>query len=88
MFLLAKKHYEEYLHMKKALTECFLSLIPSEYQQGYNEMLTRDPNLIFGETLNYFYTEYGQEDKVEIEENKEAIKKHWHPRNGFQFLKQ
>ena len=69
--------------MNKALTERFLSLIPSEYQQGYNKMLTRDPNRIFGETLNYFYTEYRQEEELEMEENKEAMKKPWHPRDGF-----
>ena len=35
-FLSARNHYEEYLHMNKALTECFLSLIPTEYVQGFN----------------------------------------------------
>ena len=56
--------------------------------QGYNEVLVRDPNRIFGETLNYFYTEYGQEDEMEIEENKDTMKQQWHPRDGFQLLKQ
>ena len=87
-FLVAKKHYDEYLNMNKALTNKFMCLLPIKYQQGYNEILTRDPNCIFGEMLNYFYTEYGQEDEVEIEENKEQMKKPWHPRDGFQLLKQ
>ena len=72
---MAKKHYKECLNMNKALTKRFMSLLPNEYQLGYNEILTRDSNRIFGETLNYFYTKCGQEDKVEIKENKEQMKK-------------
>ena len=87
-FLSARKHYEEFISMNRALTERFLTLIPSEYVAGYNEVLVRDPNRIFGETLNYFYTEYGQEDELEIEENKDQMKVPWHPRDGFQLLKQ
>ena len=87
-FLSARKHYEEFISMNRALTERFLTLIPNEYVAGYNEVLVRDPNRVFGDTLNYFYTEYGQEDEIEIEENKEAMKAPWHPREGFQILKQ
>ena len=65
-FLSAIKHYEEFIHMNKVLTKRFLTLIPSEYVSGYNEVLVREPNRIFGDTLNYFYTEYGQEDEMEI----------------------
>ena len=57
--------------MNKALTERFMSLLPTEYQLGYNKILIRDPNRIFEDTLNYFYNEYGQEDEVEIKQNKE-----------------
>ena len=74
-FLSARKHYEEFISMNRALTERFLTLIPSEYVAGYNKVLVRDPNRIFGDTLNYFYTEYGQEDEMEIEENKDTMMK-------------
>ena len=53
-WLVAKKHYEEYQKMNKALTERFMSLLPTKYQLGYNKILTRDPNRIFEDTLNCF----------------------------------
>ena len=57
--------------MNKALTERFMSLLLTEYQLGYNKILICNPNRIFEDTLNYFYNEYGQEDEVEIKQNKE-----------------
>ena len=63
-------------------------LLPAEYQIGYNKILTNNLKRIFEVTLNHFYNKYGQEDKVEIEENKETMKKQWHPREAFQVLKQ
>ena len=86
-WLVAKKYWKEYQNMNKALTERFMSLLPTEYQLGYNKILIRDPNRIFEDTLNYFYNEYGQEDEVEIKQNKEKMRKQWHPRYGFQVLK-
>ena len=40
--------------MNKALTERFMSLLPTEYQLSYNKILIHDPNRIFKDTLNYF----------------------------------
>ena len=74
--------------MNKALTDRFLSILPVAHQLGYKTILTRDPNRRFERTFNYFFNEFGQEDEVEIEDNKEITKKAWHPREGFQILKQ
>ena len=84
----AKKYFEEDQNMNKALTERFLTLIPNEHSLGYSEILTRDPNRKFVTTSVYFYSEFGQEDKVEIEENKDEMKAPWHPKEGFQVLRQ
>ena len=83
----AKKYYEEDQNMNKALTERFLALIPNEYSMEYAEVLTRDPNRKFVATFVHFYSEFGQEDEVEIEANKDEMKAPWHPREGFQVLK-
>ena len=50
--------------------------------------MTHDPSRRFKVTFNHFYNEFGQTDEVEIEDNKENMKKPWHPREGFQVLKQ
>ena len=83
-----KKFYEEDQNMNEALTERFLSILPVPHQLGYQAILTRDPNKKFEATFNHFFNEFGQEDEVEIEDNKETMKKAWHPREGFQILKQ
>ena len=60
----AKKHWEEDQHMNKALTECFLSMLPLEHQLEYAEIMTRDPNRRFEVTYNHYYNVFGQEDEV------------------------
>ena len=82
-----KKYYEEDQNMNMALNERFLAHLPSEHQRGYREVMIRDPNRRFEATFLHFYTESGQEDEVEIEENKENMKKEWSTRDGFQMLK-
>ena len=67
--------------MNKALTERSLSLLPIEHQLGYQEILTRNPNRRFEVTFNHFYNDFGQEDEVEMEDNKEEMRKTWHPRH-------
>ena len=73
--------------MNKALTERFLASAPIEHRQGYRGILISDPNRRFEETGMYFYSEFGQEDEIEINENKDQMKKNWHPKDGFQVLK-
>ena len=59
--------------MNKALTERFMSLLLTEHQLGYNEILIRDPNCVFGDTFNYFYNKCGKEDKSEGQENDQRL---------------
>ena len=37
--------------------------------------MTREPNCCFEVTLNYFYNQFGLEDEVEVEQNKDEMKK-------------
>ena len=83
-----KKYYEEDQNMNKALTERFLDLVPAAQRQGYKDILIGDPNRRFEDTFAYFYDNYGQEDEIEIENNKDKMKADWHPRDGFEVLKQ
>ena len=66
---------EEGQNMNKALTKRFLSLVPTEHQQGYAEIMTREPNCRFNDAFNHFYMEFGLLDEVEVESNKEEMKK-------------
>ena len=84
----ATKHFEEYQNTNKALTECFMSMLLNEYQLGYTKILTREHNHIFKIIFNYFYNKFGQEDGIEIEQNKEGTKETWHTRERSQILKQ
>lgn len=61
--------------MNKALTECFLTLLPATHQQDYVEVLTREPTRRFEDTFAHFCAKYVQQDKVKIETNKEDMKK-------------
>ena len=45
-------------------------------------------NKALTERFAYFYDKYGQEDEIEIENNKDKMKAEWHPREGFEVLKQ
>ena len=54
----------------------------------YKDILVGDPNRRFEDTFGYFYDNYGQEDEIEIENNKDKMKAEWHPRDGFEVLKQ
>ena len=83
-----KKYFEEDQNMNKALTERFLQLVPAAQRQGYKDILVGDPNRRFETTFAYFYDNYGQEDEIEIENNKDKMKADWHPRDGFEVLKQ
>ena len=83
-----KKYFEEDQNMNKALTECFLELMPAAQRQGYKDILVGDPNRRFETTFAYFYDNYVQEDEIEIENNKDKMKAEWHPRDGFEVLKQ
>ena len=67
---IAKKYYEEDQNqdMNKSLTECFLSLLPSEHSRGYHHILIGDPNHRIDKTFMHFYTNFWHEDEVEIEE--------------------
>ena len=56
--------------MNKAPTEHFLELVPATQRQGYKNILTGDPNRRFETTFAYFYDNYGQEDEIEIANNK------------------
>ena len=62
--------------------------MPSAQRQGYKEILVGDPNHRFEATFAYFYDEFGQEDEIEIENNKDKVKAEWHPRDRFEVLKQ
>ena len=84
----SKKYFEEDQNMNKALTERFLELMPAAQRQGYKDILIGDPNRRFEDTFAYFYDNYGQEDEIEIENNKDKMKAEWHPRDGFEVLKQ
>ena len=83
-----KKYFEEDQSMNKALTERFLELMPAAQRQGYKDILIGDPNRRFEDTFAYFYDNYGQEDEIKIENNKGKMKAEWHPRDGFEVLKQ
>ena len=62
--------------------------MPAAQRQGYKDILVGDPNRRFETTFAYFYDNYGQEDEIEIENNKDKMKAEWHPRSGFEVLKQ
>merc|ERR1711966_614056 len=83
-----QKVFEEDQNMNKALTERFLELAPAAQRQGYKNILVGDPNRRFETTFAYFYDIYGKEDEIEFENNKDKMKADWHPRNGFEVLKQ
>ena len=83
-----KKFHEEDQHMNKALTERFLSLLPGPHKRGYATIMTRNPNQRFEGTFNHFFNEFGLEDELEIEDNRDIMKGKWHPSEGFQILKQ
>ena len=74
--------------MDKALTERFLELVPAAQRQVYKDILVGDTNHRFETTFAYFYDNYGQEDEIEIENNKDKMKAEWHPRDSFEVLKQ
>ena len=74
--------------MNKALTEHFLELVPAAQRQEYRDILVRDPNCRFETTFAYFYDNYEEDDEIEIENNKDKMKAEWHPRDGFEVLKQ
>ena len=78
-----QKHWNEDQNMNKAPTDRFLSLMPTEHQREYAEVMTRDPNRRFKETHARFHTEYGHLDEVEVTQNKEDTKKRWHPSKRF-----
>ena len=84
----AKKYHEEHQHMNKALTERFMTILPREHQLGYQAILTRNPNRPFKDTFDYFFNEFATQDEVEIEDNKDEMKKPWKISEGFQVLKQ
>ena len=73
---MAKKHFEEYQNLNKALIEHFMSIIPTKYQLGYTQILTREPNRIFETTFNYFYNKCGQEDEVGLSRTKKTQRNH------------
>ena len=78
-----KKYFEEDQNMNKALTERFLELMPIAQRHGYKDILIGDPNQRFETTFAYFYDDCGQEDEIEIQNNKDKMKAEWHPRDGF-----
>ena len=84
----SKKFHEEHRNMNKALTERFITLLPCHHQLGYQAILACNPNRPFKETFDYFFAEFGMQDEVEIEDNKDEMKKAWSPNKGFQVLKQ
>ena len=69
-----KKYFKEDQNMNKALTERFLEIMPVAQRQGYKDILVGDPNRRFETTFAYFYDNYGQEDEIEIENNKHKMK--------------
>ena len=77
-----KQYFEEDQNMNKTLTERFLEQVPAAQRQGYKDVLVGDPNRRFETTFAYFYDNYGQEDEIEIENNKDKMKAEWHPRVG------
>ena len=83
-----KKYVEEEQNMNKALTKHFLQLMPVTQHQGYKDILVRDPKRRFEATFAYFCGEFVQEIEIEIENNKDKMKAEWHPRDGFEALKQ
>ena len=68
---MTKKYFEEDQNANKALTGCFLSVLPNKHSQGYRDIIVRDPNRKFQETFMHFYTNFEHEDEIEIEENKD-----------------
>ena len=69
-----KKYFEEDQNKNKGLTKRFLNLLPIEHRRGYQQILIGDPNRKFIDTLLHFYGEFGHENEIKIEENKDAIK--------------
>ena len=63
-------------------------MLPSAHQLRYAEVMTRKPNPRFKDTFAHFYTEFDQKGGVEVETNKEDMKKAWHPSKWFQVPKQ
>ena len=83
-----KTYFEEDKNMNKALTERFLELVPVAQRQGYKDILVGCPNRRFETTFAYFYDNYGREDEIEIENNKDKMKAELHPRDSFEVSKQ
>ena len=77
---LARKHFKENQNMNK--------LLPNKYQLGYSKILTHKPNRILKPPSITSITNTGKEMKLRSNKNKEGMKKPWHPREGFQILKQ
>ena len=73
--------------MNKVLTERFLSLVPQEHRTTYKVTLSSNPNKRFGDTFQLFYEQFGIEDEMEIETNKEEMKRPWSLAEGFEALK-
>lgn len=61
--------------MNKTLTERFLELLPTALQEGIP-------------TTPHRRSQPRHKDEIEIEDNKEKMKQIWHPKDGFQVLKQ
>ena len=68
------KDWLEDVNMNKALLKCFLSFLPQEHHDLYQNALIGNPNGRFGDTFNYFYREYGIRDEMELEQSQKLVK--------------
>ena len=72
-----QKDYAECMHMNKSLTEIFLSIFANDHRRGYNSTIVSVPKRTFGNTFSHFYEQFGIRDEVEIEQNRDNMRKPW-----------
>ncbi len=74
------------VNMNAALINTLLSLIPTAFKLLYKQEGMMDPNAVFHQCFNWFFTKYGRTSAKDCEANRRDMAADWHPLMGFEVL--
>ena len=72
--------------MNKALIECFISLLDSNYHVKFTREFIKNPAVAFKEVFRYYTEQYGSTDRDDWLKNEQRMKAEWHLSQGFHLL--